>query len=204
MNLVLTTLVALYTTLMVIAPIMSNRIVEFWIFVVPLGGLFAYTAGSTLDIINNNWGMKQARSTVLSALINRFIIYGMVILALALFPLKAESPGFENVMHTGIRLLLAGELSSAVSQYFIDIPIFDYMKKRFKWFIARYNVSNIVSGLIQTVIFVYVGFWGTPKEHLIPAMIISGLATKYIWQIGATPLVALVAKWTAPKDVRNT
>ena len=204
MNLALTTFIGLYTALMVVAPIMSNRLVELWHFVIPMGGLFAYAAASILDVINNNWGVKQARATVLGSLINRFVIYGMMLLTISVIPIKFENPGFEDMVLTGVRLLIAAEISSALSQYFIDIPIFDYMKKRFKWFAARYNVSNLISGFIQSVTFVYIGFVGTPKAHLIPTMIISGVVIKYIIQISATPIVALLAKWTEPKDVRNT
>lgn len=204
MNLALTTFIGLYTALMVIAPIMSNRIVEFWMFTIPMGGFFAYVAASTLDIINNNWGVKQARNTVIGSLINRFIIYGIIVLCVSIFPVRFENPAFEDMVMTGLRLLIASEIAGVLSQYFIDIPVFHYMKKRFKWFAARYNVSNIISGFVQSAAFLTIGFWGTPKEHLILTMIISSVAVKYIVQISATPLVALLAKWTEPKDVRNT
>ena len=204
MNLALSVFVALYAALFVIAPIMSNRIIEVATFIIPMGGMFAAVAGGLLDVINNNWGLRQARATVLTSLIVRFTLYVLIMIAMTVFPLVRESQGFEDVIMTGVRLLLAAEISSAISQYFIDAPLFDYMKRNFKFFAARYNVSNLISGLIQTVTFVYAGFWGTPKAHLIPMMILGGFVTKIGFQILITPIMALLARWTKPKDVYNT
>lgn len=203
MNLALSTLIGLYCSLAVLAPILSNRLVEIGHFKIVLGGLFAAFAASLLDVVNNNWGMKTARTTVLASLLTRFIVYALVTAAMFL-PVVRETPGYQEMILTGIRLLLAAEISSAISQYFIDIPVFDYMKRKFKFFLFRYNLSNVVSQIIQGVIFVYAGFWGTDKAHLIPHLIVGGFVLKFGLQITISPLMALLAHLTRPKDVPNT
>lgn len=203
MNLALSTFIGLYCSLAVLAPILSNRLVEIGHFKIVLGGLFAAFAASLLDVVNNNWGMKTARETVVAALLTRFIVYALVTAAMFL-PVVRETPGYQEMILTGIRLLLAAEISSAISQYFIDIPVFDYMKRKFKFFLFRYNLSNVVSQIIQGVIFVYAGFWGTDKAHLIPHLIVGGFVLKFGLQITISPLMALLAHLTRPKDVLNT
>jgi uncharacterized integral membrane protein (TIGR00697 family) len=196
-NLALSTLIGLYCSLAVLAPILSNRLVQIGHFKIVLGGLFAALAASLLDVVNNNWGMKTARETVLAALLTRFIIYGLVTAAMFL-PVVKETVGYQEMILTGIRLLLAAEISSAISQYFIDIPVFDYMKRKFKFFLFRYNLSNLISTGIQSVSFVYIGFWGTDKAHLIPHLIVGGLVLKLGFQLVLSPLMALLAHWTKP------
>jgi uncharacterized integral membrane protein (TIGR00697 family) len=201
MNLALSVFVALYAVLFVIAPIMSNRIIELAGFITPMGVFFVATAGGLLDVINNNWGLKQARNTILASLIVRFVIYGLMTLAITFVPFVREAQGFEDIVLTSLRLLIATELASVVSQYFIDAPLFDYMKRRFRFFAARYNVTNLISGIIQSTTFMYIGFAGTEKAHLIPGMILGGLVIKYAVQVVITPVMALLAKWT---NVHNT
>jgi uncharacterized integral membrane protein (TIGR00697 family) len=193
----------MYSALAVLAPILSNRLVEIGHFKIVLGGLFAAFAAGLLDVVNNNWGMKQARETVLAALITRFACYGLIVLAMFL-PVVRETPGYQEMILTGIRLLLAAEISSAIAQYFIDIPLFDYMKRKFKFFLFRYNLSNVVSQIVQGVTFVYAGFYGTDKAHLIPHLIVGGFVLKLGLQISLSPLMALLAHWTKPKtDVHS-
>jgi uncharacterized PurR-regulated membrane protein YhhQ (DUF165 family) len=62
----------------------------------------------------------------------------------------------------------------------------------------------VVSQIIQGVTFVYAGFYGTDKAHLIPHLIVGGFVLKFGLQVTLSPLMALLAYWTKPKDVRNT
>lgn len=198
MNLALATLISLFASLSVIAPILSNRLVQIGDFKIVLGGLFVAFAASILDVINNNWGMKTARETVLASLIVRFTVYALVSLSMFI-PVVRETVGYTEMILTGIRLLLAAEIASVISQYFIDIPVFDYMKRKFGNFFLRYNVSNLISTAIHGVVFVHLGFWGTDKQHLIPKLIVGGYVLKIAFQLVFSPLFVLLARY-----VRNT
>lgn len=204
-SLALSTFIALYTSLLVLAPILSNRLVEIGHFKIVLGGLFAALAAALLDVINNNWGMNKARETVLASLIVRFTTYALVFLAVTYIPVVREPEGYREIIVQALRLLFAAEIAGVLSQYFIDIPFFDWMKRRFKSvFIARYNFSNIFSQLIQGVTFVYLGFYGTDKAHLIPHIIVGGFVLKFACQVAFTPIMAALAHWTRPQDVHTT
>lgn len=203
-SLALSTFIALYTSLMVLAPILSNRLVEIGHFKIVLGGLFAAIAAGLLDVVNNNWGMNKARETVLASLIVRFVTYALIFVAIMFIPVVREPAGFQDIMVQALRLLFAAEIAGVVSQYFIDIPLFNWMKNRFNFFLLRYNFSNVISQIIQGVTFVYIGFYGTDKQHLIPHIIVGGFVLKYAVQFSFSPIMAALAYWTKPQDVRNT
>ena len=190
---------------MVLAPIMSNRLVEIGSFKIVLGGLFAAVAAAFLDVINNNWGMIKARETVLASLIVRFTTYALIFATVMFIPVVREPAGFQDIIVSALRMLFAAEIAGVLSQYFIDIPLFDWMKKKFKHiFIMRYNISNVFSQLIQGVTFCYIAFYGTDKAHLIPHIIVGGFVLKFGVQIALTPVMAALAHWTKPQDVSDT
>lgn len=203
-SLALSTLIALYTSLMVLAPILSNRLVEIGHFKIVLGGLFAAIAAGLLDVVNNNWGMNKARETVLASLIVRFTTYALIFVAVMYIPVVREPAGFQDIMVQALRLLFAAEIAGVLSQYFIDIPLFNWMKQRFNFFLLRYNFSNVISQIIQGVTFVYIGFYGTDKQHLIPHIIVGGFVLKYAIQFSFSPIMAALAHWTKPQNVRTT
>lgn len=193
-NLKYTVLASLYSSIFILAPILSNRIVEIFGFRVVLGAVAMTLALGLLDVINNDYGIKKAKTVILASLINRAVLYGLVGLLL-LLPVVRETPGYMDIVKQSFRILVAGEIAIFLSQYFIDVHIFDFFKRLFKekWFVIRYNVSNIVSQTLSTSLFMTLAFYGATHLHVpLPSLIIGGVTLRLMMSIILTPMMRLL------------
>lgn len=191
-------LTAFFVGFVLLAPILSNRLIDIFGIKVAFGTLMIPLACSLLDVINNNFGARVAKDVVITSVVVRFTIYGLVALGL-LIPVVKETPGFSEMILTGIRLLIASELAIGLSQYFIDIPLFSYMKERYGHFFVRYNVSNLVSTAIQGTIFVLIGFWGSRLHTHMWDMIWGGYILKIGLQFVLSPVLLVLVNLMKPQ-----
>jgi len=152
-------LASLYAALFVLAPVISNRVVDVFGVKVLLGSVLLIVALGLLDVVNNDFGIRRARLVVVCALVTRIIVWVLVSALMAL-PVLSEPPGFGKVVNSSLALFLAGEISIFVSQYFVDVRIFDWVRRRYPAFWVRYSLSNLVSYVVGLVIFLVLAFWG--------------------------------------------
>ena len=145
-------LASLYAALFVLAPVISNRVVDVFGVKVLLGSMLLIVALGLLDVVNNDFGIRRARLVVVCALVTRIIVWVLVSALMAL-PVLSEPPGFGKVVNSSLALFLAGEISIFVSQYFVDVRIFDWVRRRYPAFWVRYSLSNLVSYVVGLVIF---------------------------------------------------
>ena len=185
----------LYCVMFILAPVFGNRIVSLFGQPILMSSISMPMTLGLIDILNQNYGLSQARLAVLTAAIIRVVIWAIIGL-LMLLPTFSMTENFDKIIGDSFRFLLAGWGSTIVSQYFIDIPIFAYLKKTVKFgFGFRYNLSNIASGLILTVLFHVIAFWGTDKPifkmivitWIFQVVIVAGLMSP-IW-IGINKLI---------------
>ena len=180
---------SLYATLFVIAPIMGDKVASIFgvkfIAALPVM-MLAYLI---VDIVNNNWGKEEARSTILNAAIIRFIIYLGVIPMVMAFTVVKQSAGFTDLISSSFRILIAAEVSMFLGQYFIDVGIFDKIKEKMngRFFSVRYNLSNIVSQAFITTVFILIA-----KLGVIPVwpLIWGGILFRTVSSIVITPLAS--------------
>jgi uncharacterized integral membrane protein (TIGR00697 family) len=181
----------LYGAMLVLGPILSNRIVDVFGFKIMLGAVLIVMALGLLDVINNDFGLKKARDVVVSSLVIRLILW-CVIAGLLLLPTVQETSGYQQMVHTSFQIVLAGELSMFVSQYFVDTRIFHWVKSRFSYFPVRYVVSNLASFTIGSAIFLPIAFWGRPGISLM-ALFWGHLAARLLIQLIMLPVWTVVA-----------
>ena len=153
-------IISAYTTLFVLSPILSNRITDIFGLKVLVGAITMTFVFGLLDVINNTYGEDQAKQTVITATAVRMISWLLISFAVATLPAWKETPGFSTLVVESLRIFVSGEASFLLSQYFVDIPVFNFFKKRFNSFWIRYNLSNMVSNTLQTALFVFFGFVG--------------------------------------------
>jgi len=190
---------SLYVSLFIIAPFLSTRIVDIFgakIIVGSIGILFGF---GLLDVVNNNFGKKEAKHLVITAVVVRLTVFLFIAFSL-LLPTFSETAGYRKVVYTGFRIFLSGEITLLVSQYFIDIPIFDFIKKKFdRGFWLRYNFSNFVSQFVSISLFLTLSFVGTGKP--IVNMIISQFVFKMVMTVVLTPLFVIIGYWSNGRDL---
>lgn len=146
------------------------------IFLMPL--LFTLT-----DVVTEVRGRERARSMVLSGLLVIVLLILYTVLATALPP-SARSAGseaaYDSIFHDSIRMSVASIIAFA-SSAFLDIAIFAKLKQRMHrralWF--RNNVSNIISQLIDSAVFLIAAFYALDVGFGSNASFILGLLLPY-------------------------
>lgn len=152
-------LASTYAALFVLAPVISNRVVSIFGVKVLLGSVLLIIALGLLDVVNNDFGMRRARLVVVCGLVTRIIAWALVSALMAL-PVLSEPAGFAGIVNSSLTLFLAGEVSIFLSQYFIDVRVFDWLRRKYPAFWIRYNLSNLISYAMGLLIFLLLAFWG--------------------------------------------
>ena len=180
-------LVALQSSLFAIAPMLSTK----------TGILFgiAFLTGTALfglcyvitDLVNSNWGVSAARTSLAICVSIRMFLYLAVLPLLVSIPTKLAPPNYKVFIMGAWWVFLAGEISTFVSQYFLEIPVFSWLKKR-----IGFSRSFLAGGLLNTAIaapiFSLVAFWGTP--HLFIMMLNQSLFSLIV-RVVALPIALL-------------
>ncbi len=130
---------------------------------VALGTVVFSTLFTTSDLITEHYGPSLAKKTIyLSFVVQIFVMFSMLVVIA--HPELGSSKshvhqGLEVLFTPSLRLLLASLIAFVVSQH-IDINIFSALKKlhgrNFLW--LRGNVSVLISGFFDTVIFSLLGW----------------------------------------------
>ena len=114
------------------------------------------------DVISEIWGREEARRTVhlgfVVQIFSLILIYIAIYLPPAEYMLEFQS-SFAETLGTSARFVLASLVAYGVAQT-LDVHLFHWLRGRFepKW--MRNNGSTMVSQLVDTVIFITIGFWG--------------------------------------------
>jgi uncharacterized integral membrane protein (TIGR00697 family) len=125
---------------------------------IALGTVVFTTLFTTSDLITEHYGAALARKTIyLTFLMQIFVMLSMVFVIAhpeSGEQISAVHQGLETLFTPSLRLFIASLIAFGISQH-IDIGIFESLKKRhgrhLLW--LRGNVSTLISGIFDTVIF---------------------------------------------------
>jgi len=168
----------IFITSLIIANIVSAKIVTFWGLVIP-AAIVAYPLTFLMtDVIGEIWGKEQANQTVKIGFwcqLVSLILIGLAIL-LPVAPFADNQEQFKGIMSSSFRVVLASMVAYLCSQSW-DVWIFHKIREKGtknKW--LRNNLSTMTSQVIDTAIFITIAFIG--KVPNIWVMIISQYAIK--------------------------
>lgn len=179
-------LIAAYTAIFVMVPFLSARIIEVFNMKLLVGSIAMIIAHGLLDVINEGYGPEKAKQTVLTAVVIRLFIWCFIALSYML-PTFRQPDGYQVIMLSGFRLLVAGEVTLVLTQYFLDVPVFAWLKRKTSYgFWVRYNLSNILSQSLLTCLFITMAFIGTGKP--IVELIFYAILFRTIVSMTLTPL----------------
>lgn len=191
----LAVLVAAFTTCLLVANIITVKLVAVGGWIVPAGVIAYPLTFLFTDVISELYGRKTAVRVV-------WIGFGASLLMLLMIYLARLLPGaaiweggaaYEAVLGMVPRVVLASMLAYLVSQHH-DVVAFHFWRRvtggRYLW--LRNNASTVVSQALDTTIFIAVAFWG-----LVPPEVIWNLMlTQFLIKIGIavldTPFVYLM------------
>ena len=169
-------------------------------------GIFAFPLTFLItDIIEEVHGKDKTKQLVFSAFISLVFVLLLTMLVVHL-PFAERSfvkDNYTQVFGTTIRLFLASIIAFFIAQMH-DVWAFNFWKEKtkgkFLW--LRNNLSTIVSQFIDTVIFMFIAFYGlTPKHNAayMIALIVPYWVLKMVIALADTPLVYLGVWWLKKK-----
>ena len=159
-NLIL--LYGIFITSLLIANVLSAKIVTFWGLVIP-AAIVAYPLTFLMtDVIGEIWGKEEANNAVKLGFICQIISLSMIGLAILLpvAPFADNQAEFRSIMSQSFRVVAASLVAYYCSQSW-DVWIFHKIREKstaHKW--IRNNVSTMTSQLIDTAIFITIAFYG--------------------------------------------
>ena len=191
MNRTAALLMALFVSLNLMAPIASNKVVDLGFIIFTAGSLLIAISYGALDILNDWKGRRAARVTVETALIVRAAFFLVIVPLLIFLPAKSVTPGFDAFLATSARLFVAGWFSLLVGGWFVNTPIFSWLRVKMhgRNFILRYLATSFPTIIAGNVVYITLGFYGTPVD--IPALILGTTVARVVLGVIITPFVAL-------------
>ena len=180
----------IFVTSLVIANVISSKIVVLGPLTVP-AAVVAYPLTFLMtDVIGELWGRKEANRTVRLGIVCQLLSLALIGLAMLLpvAPFADNQQAFSAILGSSFRIVGASLAAYLCSQTW-DVWIFHRIRSRYlqkhgsrkggRW--IWNNVSTMTSQIIDTVVFILLGFWGTVPD--IPGMIVSQYAVKWIYAV---------------------
>lgn len=174
---------------LIIVNVVASKLVNICGFIVPAAMVVYPITFLCTDVIGELWGKAEANRTVRYGMIVQIFSLGMIYMAIALPPAPFAmefQEVFSATLGNSARIVLAS-LAAYCAAQFNDVFVFHKLKAlsggQHKW--LRNNASTITSQIIDTVIFVVVGFAGTVPD--IGWMIVSQIILKIIIALCDTP-----------------
>tara|TARA_R110002096_G_scaffold13784_2_gene48574 strand:- start:360 stop:1082 length:723 start_codon:yes stop_codon:yes gene_type:complete len=201
--------IGLFMVSLVLAALTAIKIQEFHFgglsVLVPAGTVaFGLTYLAT-DAISEVWGRSYALCVVLVGLVMRALMVVLILYALHAenlvgFISVADSwtperqVAFASIMGAGNRLNIAGMVAFGISAS-ADVLIYHYFQKRDAgknrlWF--RNNISTMISQMLNSMIFISVGFLGTVPLAAIGSLIMGQVLVKIMVAAFDTPAIYLI------------
>ena len=173
----------LFLTSLLIANVLSAKIVTIAGAVIP-AAVVAYPLTFLMtDLIGEIWGKEQANQAVKIGFICQLASLVMIGLAILLpvAPFADNQAEFKAIMSQSFRVVAASLVAYYCSQSW-DVWVFHKLREMntgYKW--LRNNVSTLTSQIIDTAIFITIAFYGTVPN--IWVMIFSQYGIKCIYAL---------------------
>jgi uncharacterized integral membrane protein (TIGR00697 family) len=155
------------------------------------------------DIITEVYGYKHARRAIWAAFFFNliFLLYGQAIL---LFPSPVYVENIEaldKLLHTNIRIFIAAFFSYLISEP-VNSCIVSKLKMMMKgrYMGIRFVASTIISGLLDSIIFISIAFYGIFEFRHIIGLILSIWMVKVIIEIIGLPFSISLSKFLKKRE----
>lgn len=190
-------LIGMYTALVVMAQIFANKLVVFGNWVVPAGIIVYGVSFFITDTLSEFYSKEKAKKAIISGFIGSILLVFGIQVMIAWTPADFWQ-GQEALVETlGLtwRIVAASLVAYLISQ-FTDVNIFHAIKQKTKgkmlW--LRNGVSTIVSQVIDSVIFVFLAFYGYMPLSAILGIIVGQIVIKLIIATMDTPFLYFI-RW---------
>jgi queuosine precursor transporter len=158
-----TLIIGIYIACEIIANVTASKPVALGGEIVVPAAVFIYAITFTLiDLINERLGKQGARHVIYTAFLANLLLAAYTLFAIRLPypPYYGNQEAYASVLGSTWRIVLASMTAYLISSL-IDVQVFAWWRERvgrYRW--ARVLVSNSVSTLVDSVIFITIAFAG--------------------------------------------
>lgn len=197
----LTLLTAIFVGGLIAANTLGSKVTTLFGVAVSVG-IFAYPLTFMMtDAIAEVYGKKKAKQIVWAALIAQTLVLFLTWISIKMPPASRYhlNEEYVKVFSGSLRMIIASLIAFIVSQTH-DIWAFEWWKKKLHgkalWF--RNNASTFVSQAIDTLLFMFIAFYGINDKFTV-GFILHLCLTYWLFKIAFaaldTPFVYLLVKW---------
>jgi len=191
----LVVLATLFTTCLLVANIISVKLISIGGWVVPAGVIAYPLTFLFTDVTSELYGRKTAARVVwvgfAANLLMVILVLGGGLLPPA--PFWTEQGAYESTLGMVPRIVLASMVAYLVSQHH-DVFAFHFWRRktggRFLW--LRNNASTMLSQALDTGLFITLAFWGTVPAGVLVDMLLRQYIMKLVIAAADTPFCYLL------------
>jgi uncharacterized integral membrane protein (TIGR00697 family) len=196
-------IVATFITCLITANIIAVKLVDLGGLIVDAGIVIFPVSYIVGDVLTEVYGYKQARRVIwLGFFCNLLAVIGIVIgQGLPAAGFWDAQAAYDRILGYTPRILIASFIAFLVGE-FANSYVLARMKVATKgrWLWSRTITSTIVGQGFDSVIFIFIAFWGTsPNEALLSSMLTQWLF-KVAYEALATPLTYIVVNFVKRKE----
>lgn len=160
-----------------------------------LGNVLYGTTFLATDILNEMYGVKEARKGVYIGLFAMILFTIMTQVNLLFIPNEVDfaSDAMKTLFTLTPRLCIASLIAFFISNI-LDTHIFDVLKRKYKALYVRNNVSTMISQLIDNIIFTFLAFGGVFPLGVLGEIIFTSYIIKLVISACDTPFIYLARK----------
>jgi uncharacterized integral membrane protein (TIGR00697 family) len=192
-----------FVTALLAANITSVKLVSVFGFIVPAGIVvfpISYIFG---DVLTEVYGYAEARRVIWLGFLCNLLLVGTVWIGQALpaAPFWDGQEAYERILGFTPRLLAASFSAYLVGE-FANSAVLSRMKvvTGGRWLWMRTIGSTLVGQGLDSLVFVYLAFWGTIPADAILSAILAQWLVKSGYEAAATPLTYRVVSYLKQKD----
>lgn len=180
----------------IVATIVSNiqtvKLVNLFGLETSLGNILYGTTFLATDIINLKYGEKAARKTILYGFCAMIVMTLFMSICLIYTPSINDfaNESLKTIFTFNIRITIASLIAFGISQL-NDAWLFSKLQKKYKKLWLSNNASTMISQLIDTIIFVFITYYGTVNLSVIWQLMISMYVFKLVISLCDTPFIYL-------------
>ena len=183
----------------IIANIQVVKTVEIFGFIATLGNIVYATSFLVTDILNENYGKKDASRAVGMGFFALISMTVLMQLALLFIPHESDfsQESLQSIFGIMPRIALGSLAAYALSQLH-DVWAYNRLKERRpeqKYIWIRNNASTMVSQLIDSIVFTLIAFAGIFETAVLIEVMLTTYFFKWIVAAADTPFIYLARKW---------
>jgi len=184
----------------ILANIQVVKVVELFGLSATLGNILYGSIFFSTDILSDIYGKKEAKKGVLIGFISLLLMTLYMQLSLYIKPANFEEAqviqnSLESIFSLIPRIALGSIIAYFISQY-TDVFIFHLVKSKTgeKKLWLRNNVSTMISQFIDSIIFVFIAFWGLYTMDVWWEILITTYLFKWLVAAVDTPFIYMAKR----------